>query len=134
MEEDIGAPADRTPSSTRQRVWHRQAADYFQSFGSLLQYFHLAEEAAPSPRHPELRRAASQTSELCHSISRPLRQDALDLIESPRSPSERVGPPGAHGHPARSTGSYGRPSTSSGGRSTRRYASSPELRANTLVN
>jgi alpha-N-arabinofuranosidase len=104
----IGAPADRTTIINRwnDEFGHRQAADYFQSFGlGFFEYFQLAEDIGAEPL-PILNCGMAcqfNTSELVPMDQLdPYVQDALDLIEFANGPVTSVWGKrrAAMGHPA----------------------------------
>ena len=92
----IGAPADRTTIINRwnDEFGHRQAADYFQSFGlGFYEYFQLAEDIGAEPL-PILNCGMAcqfNTNELVPLAELdPYVQDALDLIEFANAPVTTV--------------------------------------------
>jgi alpha-L-arabinofuranosidase len=104
----IGAPADRTTIINRwnDEFGHRQAADYFQSFGlGFYEYFQLSEDIGAEPL-PILNCGMAcqfNTSELVPLDQLdPFVQDALDLIEFANGPETSVWGKRrvAMGHPA----------------------------------
>jgi alpha-N-arabinofuranosidase len=104
----IGAPADRTTIINRwnDEFGHRQAADYFQSFGlGFYEYFQLSEDIGAEPL-PILNCGMAcqfNTNELVPVAQLdPYLQDALDLIEFANGPVTSVWGKrrAAMGHPA----------------------------------
>ena len=104
----IGAPADRTTIINRwnDEFGHRQAADYFQSFGlGFYEYFQLSEDIGAEPL-PILNCGMAcqfNTNELVPVDQLdPYMQDALDLIEFANGPETSVWGKRrvAMGHPA----------------------------------